>query len=332
MLDRLVSRTGVIMQLFNGSEEPEKPAEEVPQEEPAAVTPKETPVEPVAETPVEPEAVAPEAPATEEPKVDESETDPIPEPSEAELILAEITESADEVQAAYEEWQSAESAAKAAKEEAKEAEANWKSCVTRQQTVIRGSREKYPLFDQKYVRAKQGIEKSVNQIAAEDARAAKAQAEQAAKIAAVQADPVAKDAWRAVPLSNTKIPSNIIAILEEANYRTIGDISNLTNSGLCLTDIKGIGQAKAQKIEDALTQYWADHPEFTSPTAKLEPEAKPEAEVQPEPEPEIEGPVNELGHAAPLPEEEDVEEESGPLSPEGDWPAADEFDPPESED
>lgn len=317
------------MQLLNPSDEPEKPAEETPQEETPAETPEETPTaEPVAETPVEPEAVAPESPAPEEPKVDESETAPIPEPSEAELILAEITESADEVQAAYEEWQSAESAAKAAKEEAKEAEANWKSCVTRQQTVIRGSREKYPLFDPKYVRARQGIEKSVNQIAAEEARAAKAEAEQAAKIAAVQADPVAKDAWRAVPLATTKIPSNIVAILDESAYRTIGDISNLTNSGLCLTDIKGIGQAKAQKIEDALTQYWADHPEFTSPTAKPEPEAKPEAEVQPEPE----APVNELGHAAPLPEEEGIEEEqSGPLSPEGDFPAADEFDPPESE-
>ena len=121
----------------------------------------------------------------------------------------------------------------------------------------------------------------MNQIAAEEARAAKRR-QSRPKIAAVQADPVAKDAWRAVPLANTKIPSNIIAILDESSYRTIGDIANLTSSGNVLTDIKESARPKLRRSRTR-PSIGRIIPSSRLRPRNLNPRPKPEAEVQPSP-------------------------------------------------
>ena len=55
--------------------------------------------------------------------------------------------------------------------------------------------------------------------------------------------------------------------LAEAGIETIGGMLEFTKpgeGGYCktLTDIKGIGTGKAEKIENALEEFWASHPDL----------------------------------------------------------------------
>lgn len=64
------------------------------------------------------------------------------------------------------------------------------------------------------------------------------------------------DSWRNVPVSRLGLPSSLVAILVDDNsIRTIGDIQEWTRFKR-LTDLKKVGQAKAEKIEEALVEFW----------------------------------------------------------------------------
>lgn len=234
-----------------------------------------------------------------------AEPESIPEPSASDLALAQINEEADRVQAALERWMEAKRRSDEAKEETKEAEADWKSAVTRQQQVIKGLREELPLFDRPYYEAKTKIAGVAAEVKAEKAQAS-------------------SEAWRAVPLSHTTIPSNIVAILAESNYVTIGDIANLGNSGLPLTDIKGIGPSKAEKIETGLAEFWAKNTQYSRPAAKAKAATEPEPDDEPREDREVkfEAPADEFDpnsdsqspqpgdeEFAPEPDEEDLEDD-----------------------
>ena len=69
------------------------------------------------------------------------------------------------------------------------------------------------------------------------------------------------DAWRDTPIEMLDRLSETICLrLREHALKSIGDIADYTAEGKLLTDLAGIGQAKAEVIEDALTKYWEDHP------------------------------------------------------------------------
>lgn len=68
------------------------------------------------------------------------------------------------------------------------------------------------------------------------------------------------ESWRAVKIQETSIPTAICKILNEDNQLyTLGQIADYTTE-YALTNLTKIGQAKAERIEEALTEYWADHP------------------------------------------------------------------------
>lgn len=58
------------------------------------------------------------------------------------------------------------------------------------------------------------------------------------------------------PLAETPIPKNLVQKLAESEIVTVRDLAAYTREAP-LTDIKGIGQAKAEKIEAAMVEFWA---------------------------------------------------------------------------
>lgn len=69
-------------------------------------------------------------------------------------------------------------------------------------------------------------------------------------------------AWRSVPLSEALVglPEAIVTSLNESNLQTMGELADWTaayGGRNKLTDIAGIGPAKAEKIEQALVDFWA---------------------------------------------------------------------------
>lgn len=67
--------------------------------------------------------------------------------------------------------------------------------------------------------------------------------------------------WREVPISSLNLPTPITEALTEARFFTLGTIADLTAKGKPLTEIPGIGSAKAEKLEAAINRWWVDHPE-----------------------------------------------------------------------
>lgn len=73
------------------------------------------------------------------------------------------------------------------------------------------------------------------------------------------------ETWQAVRLETLGIPQTIVTLLDEgAGLQTVGALAEFTKRNR-LTDISGVGIAKAEQIEAALESFWADHPEYTKP-------------------------------------------------------------------
>lgn len=65
--------------------------------------------------------------------------------------------------------------------------------------------------------------------------------------------------WRTVPVSELEkhgLAAKVAATLREGGVGTIGDVSDLGKNGLSLTDVKGVGEKAAEKIEAALDAFW----------------------------------------------------------------------------
>lgn len=73
-------------------------------------------------------------------------------------------------------------------------------------------------------------------------------------------------AWRELSLSVLGLPEKMIEKLNEASLISLGQLADYTAKGNLLTDVQGVGEASAQKIDDALDQFWAEHPEYCQPT------------------------------------------------------------------
>lgn len=66
--------------------------------------------------------------------------------------------------------------------------------------------------------------------------------------------------WRSVRLADLHISESIVKTLFNSNLSitTVGELSDYTSTGREIGSIKGIGPAKATKIEEALDRFWAD--------------------------------------------------------------------------
>lgn len=124
------------------------------------------------------------------------------------------------------------------KEQVKDAKKAWEGAQVMLSDLIAEEKEEYPLFDQK-----QGT--SV----------------------------VADEAWRSVHVSELELPERILEALLEHKPKpleTLGDLSDFSAKHQWI-DIQGIGPAKAEQIDNAFDEFWAKHPEYTTP-ATPEPE------------------------------------------------------------
>lgn len=111
----------------------------------------------------------------------------------------------------------------------------------------------------------------------------------------------ASDAWRDVLLADVWAAYDgnpkLLALLKDGKRKdgsvveieTLGQLADFTADGkTMLTDIKGIGQEKATKIDQLLERYWADHPQTeTAAPAEQPPAAEPEPQTS-DPQPDAE--------------------------------------------
>jgi hypothetical protein len=76
------------------------------------------------------------------------------------------------------------------------------------------------------------------------------------------------NAWRAYRLDDPNhfpelvSQKSLVAKLAEAEIETVGQMVDFQSTGKDLTDIKGIGSGKAEKISDAMETFWRDHPDL----------------------------------------------------------------------
>ena len=79
-------------------------------------------------------------------------------------------------------------------------------------------------------------------------------------------------AWRYEELTALEISDRLIERLREHNPSivTIGDLSDFTGDGHELTEVKGVGQSKAESVTDALAEFHRSNEERDS----VEPEPK----------------------------------------------------------
>ena len=128
------------------------------------------------------------------------------------------------------------------KEAASAAKKRWESAQSHLSEVIAKGRERLPLFDRP--------------------REVEAEPVAVVPIAATPTPTPAAEPWRAVRLDVLQgMTPSILAALAEAGIETIGAITDHTAKGKRLTEIKGIGEAAHEKIDDALAGFWAGQSE-----------------------------------------------------------------------
>lgn len=169
---------------------------------------------------------------------------PTPEPSangdgHPEIPPNLSAEALERIGRAERQLKDAESAMEIAKEKAKEAKSKAERLKTRLREVIREETGAVPnLFAAK--NAEHGTNGDGQTPAADD------------------------DSWRAVRLDTLTIPPGTLKKLEEADIRTIGELTDwqdpAKNGGRenRLDQIKGIKGAAITRIDDALAAFWAD--------------------------------------------------------------------------
>ena len=123
--------------------------------------------------------------------------------------------------------------------ESKHAKADAKLALEELQAIVNRGPEMYPLFDPP---------------------ATSTTTTDTAQPSVVEAstDADSDESWRDVEVGELAIPTGVVNSLIEADLVTIGQLATFTASGKLLIDVKGIGKAKAEKIENALENFWAE--------------------------------------------------------------------------
>lgn len=90
--------------------------------------------------------------------------------------------------------------------------------------------------------------------------------------------PADDDRWRGISIDDLDLPKTLRDKLRDADILDVGGIADWTSSGKMLTDIKGVGEKKAELIQDALEKVWASRQD----DQETEPEADDEEEAEDE--------------------------------------------------
>lgn len=191
-------------------------------------------------------------------------------------------ESLQRIAEAYREVDEAEQAEAQLKEEFAEAKAHTKEVKARFRQVLHGETVPLPLLDKP--RRVEGVAHP-EVPAAPIAPPASASSAKAGDASPAEGWGDGKDErWKGWPLSKLGLKPRTLANLEDADLFTVGQLAAWSLKGRPLTDLGGIGEAKAGEIDDALTAFWAERPDLAEPVA-VTPEPAPEVVPEPEPEP-----------------------------------------------
>jgi hypothetical protein len=100
--------------------------------------------------------------------------------------------------------------------------------------------------------------------------------------------PVPDADWRQVSLATAlqgHVTEKMLEKLAEADLKTVGELGDFCKANR-LTDIKGVGEKKAEEIEKALEQFWAERnqcvekpPQEESPAQEEQPATEPDAQT-----------------------------------------------------
>lgn len=94
-------------------------------------------------------------------------------------------------------------------------------------------------------------------------------------------EPQPNDAWKEVSVTALGLNDRTTQLLLEAKpngITTLGEFQQFL-AKKTLRDIDGVGEAKAQLIEDAWMKFWQDHPEYTVPVTVV-PDPTPEEQAE----------------------------------------------------
>lgn len=132
----------------------------------------------------------------------------------------------------------------------KQAKKDFKSAVDTLEGIVQRGPENYPLFD---------------------------------KAGGNATEAAADESWREVEISELEgLTSGLCSKLYEAGIDTIGKLADYTKDGQAqITDIDGIGPAAAEKIEGAMTAFWASRPSPVSESDTVATEEAPAEELEP---------------------------------------------------
>lgn len=86
-------------------------------------------------------------------------------------------------------------------------------------------------------------------------------------------DPDTDTRWRDVPIKELGLTEKVIESLEGANVWTLGHLADYSKDGAPITMIRGIGEATAGKIADAMERFWETASNRFPPIAQAAPEA-----------------------------------------------------------
>lgn len=216
--------------------EVEETTSEVGEGESAELADPESPVE------VSPESPAPSEPAT---NYQQAVTDFIDNLKRQELLCEE-----------------AESEVNSLKEQLKESKKIYDGHVATLRRMVNRPVERMPLFDgpDKPAAEKSGGEADESTESTVEPVAASEEAEGES----VSQGGEESDGWRSVSIDDLGLPPSLAEKLREnpgKTIATVGDLSDWT-SKFQITDIKGVGDKKAEVVESALDSFWEDHPEF----------------------------------------------------------------------
>src|SRR5690606_34062949 len=125
-----------------------------------------------------------------------------------------------------------------AKEELRGRKSALTAAVAHLQEVIRAETEPLPLFDHARRRLPGGQEHDQEQ---------------------PDLPGIPADQWRYVGINTAlpTLPEGVLRRLHEHGLHTVGDVADFTSKHP-LTDVPGVGLAKAQAIEDAFERYWQE--------------------------------------------------------------------------
>lgn len=79
---------------------------------------------------------------------------------------------------------------------------------------------------------------------------------------------VAQGPWADFPINKLQISDGTIKCCAKAEIKTMGDLAKWSRDGKGVRDIPGLGEVKAQRLEDATLEFWRQNPQAAEEAAK----------------------------------------------------------------